>query len=45
MHRHPNKQHLNEKKRRKRIAKLTGTSPVKDPDLDNIRGCLPFAKL
>ena len=45
MHRHRNKQHLNAKKRRKRIVKLKGESEVSSRDMEAIRRCLPNAKL
>eukprot|EP00891_Asterochloris_glomerata_P008668 jgi/Astpho2/8668/gw1.00127.5.1_t len=45
MMRHPGKQHINEKMSSKRLSKLGKEHAAHIGDIDNIKGCLPYARI
>ena len=45
MRRHAGKQHINEKKSRKRKKFLTGDAPIHETNIDNLMGCIPHARI
>ena len=43
--RHAGKQHMNEKKSKKRKKYLTGDSPMHETCINNNMGCIPYARI